>query len=90
MLYLLAVLCPPVAVMLAGKPSQVAVNLGLTLLFYFPGLLHALNLVNRHNIQQRNETLVRLVSRCNSGPSYGGRGWGYGVSAWQANGRRRV
>jgi uncharacterized membrane protein YqaE (UPF0057 family) len=77
MLYLLAIVCPPAAVMIAGKPSQAAVNLGLTLLFYFPGLLHALYLVSQHNIRQRNETLVRLVSWYDSRPSYGGPGWGY-------------
>ncbi len=62
MLFLVAVLCPPAAVMFLGKPSQGAVNLGLTLMLYFPGLLHALSIVSQYKIQQRNETLMRLVS----------------------------
>jgi uncharacterized membrane protein YqaE (UPF0057 family) len=60
---LLAVLCPPAAVLLLGKPSQTVVNLGLTLLLYFPGLWHALSVVDRHKTRRRNETLVRLVTR---------------------------
>ena len=70
MLSLLAVLCPPAAVMLTGRPSQAAVNLVLTLLFYFPGLLHALCVVGQHKTRRRNETLMRLVALYDSRPSY--------------------
>ena len=45
MLYLVAVLLPPLAVLLAGKPFQAILNLVLTLLFYVPGLIHALFVV---------------------------------------------
>ena len=62
MLFFLAVLCPPAAVLVLGKPSQGAINLGLTLLLYIPGLLHALSVVRRYKIQRRNETLMRLAS----------------------------
>jgi uncharacterized membrane protein YqaE (UPF0057 family) len=81
MLCLLAVLCPPATVLLLGKPSQAAVNLGLTLLLYFPGLLHALYVVRQYKIQQRNEILTRLVSRYYSRPSQGRPGWGLWVPA---------
>jgi len=60
---ILAVLCPPAAVLSTGKPAQGAVNLALTLLLYVPGLLHALSVVSRYETDRRNETLVRLVSR---------------------------
>jgi uncharacterized membrane protein YqaE (UPF0057 family) len=60
---LLAILCPPAAVLLLGKPSQSAINLFLTLLLYFPGMLHALSVVNQYKTERRNETLMRVVSR---------------------------
>jgi uncharacterized membrane protein YqaE (UPF0057 family) len=71
MLLLLAVLCPPAVALLAGKPLQVAVNLGLTLLFYFPGLVQDLWIVDQHKIQRRNETLMRLASFYESRASFG-------------------
>jgi uncharacterized membrane protein YqaE (UPF0057 family) len=62
MLSLLAVLCPPLAVLAVGRPSQVAVNLGLTALLYLPGLIHALAAVDRYQIGRRNEALLKAVS----------------------------
>src|SRR5262245_14272235 len=44
MLSLLAILCPPLAVWVAERSgSRTATNVGLTLLLYFPGLIHALS-----------------------------------------------
>jgi uncharacterized membrane protein YqaE (UPF0057 family) len=63
MYHILAILCPPAAVLLLGKPSQTALNLGLTLLLYFPGVWHALSVVDQHKTQRRNDTLTRLVTR---------------------------
>jgi uncharacterized membrane protein YqaE (UPF0057 family) len=71
MLSLLAILCPPAAVLLAGTRSQAAVNLMLTLMFYFPGLAHALWVVGQRKIQRRNETLMRLVSLYEPRRTYG-------------------
>jgi uncharacterized membrane protein YqaE (UPF0057 family) len=59
---LLAILCPPAAVLLLGKPAQGAINCFLTLLLYFPGVLHALSVVSQYETERRNETLMRLVS----------------------------
>lgn len=42
MIYLIAIICPPFAVLIAGRRKQALVNLLLTVLFYIPGLLHAL------------------------------------------------
>ncbi|TSB47895.1 YqaE/Pmp3 family membrane protein [Alkalicoccobacillus porphyridii] len=41
MLYLLAILLPPVAVLLVGKPFQALLNFILTLFFWVPGAIHA-------------------------------------------------
>ena len=53
MLYLLAILVPPLAVLLIGKPVQAVLNLVLTCLLWFPGMIHALFLVNEHKADKR-------------------------------------
>ena len=64
MLLLLAVLCPPLAVLLAEKSgSRAAANLGLTLLLYFPGLVHALSTVERCDVGRRYEAVMRVLER---------------------------
>jgi len=64
MLSLLAVVCPPLAVLATERSgSRVATNLGLTLLLYFPGLFHALAAVERHNVGRRYESVMRVLDR---------------------------
>jgi uncharacterized membrane protein YqaE (UPF0057 family) len=64
MLSLLAVLCPPLAVFAVEKsPSRTLVNFGLTLLFYFPGLIHALATVERRSVGRRYESVMRVLER---------------------------
>lgn len=58
MLYLIAVIFPPLAVLLAGKPIQALLNLGLTLLFYVPGLIHACLVVHERYQDQRAERII--------------------------------
>ncbi len=48
MRYLLAILLPPLAVLLCGKPFLAILNLLLTLCFWIPGVVHALFVVNSH------------------------------------------
>ncbi len=62
MLSLLAVLCPPLAVYAVGRPSQAALNAGLTLMLYLPGMVHALAAVDRYQTDRRNEALLRAVA----------------------------
>lgn len=62
MLPLLAVLCPPLAVLATGRPARAAVNAGLTLCLYVPGVLHALAAVQRHATDRRNEALLQAVA----------------------------
>jgi uncharacterized membrane protein YqaE (UPF0057 family) len=61
MLVLLAILCPPVAVLLTAPPSQAAKNFGLTLLFYVPGMLHARSVVDRYYAHRQFDSLARLL-----------------------------
>ena len=58
MLYLVAILVPPLAVLLAGKPFQAIFNLLMTLLLYVPGLIHALLVVNNHYADRRTARVV--------------------------------
>ena len=61
MLYLLAILLPPVAVLLCGKPFQAVLNLILTCLLWVPGVVHALFVVNSHLADQRTDRLIEAM-----------------------------
>jgi uncharacterized membrane protein YqaE (UPF0057 family) len=63
MLYLVAVVLPPLAVLLAGKPFQAAINLLLTLLFWVPGVIHALFVVHNHYSDKRTERIVKEIRK---------------------------
>ena len=63
MLYLIAILFPPLAVLLCGKPLQAVLNLILTLFLYVPGLVHAILVINAHKADQRNAALIRAVTQ---------------------------
>lgn len=63
MLYLLAILLPPVAVLLCGKPMQFLLNLILTLCFFIPGMIHALCVVSSHKADQRTDKLIKAMRR---------------------------
>ena len=64
MLSLLAFVCPPLAVLVAEKSgSRAAANLGLTLLLYVPGLLDALTVVERRNVERRYASVMRVLDR---------------------------
>jgi len=62
-LYLIAILFPPLAVLLCGKPVQAVLNLILTLFLYVPGLVHAILVINAHKADQRNAALIRAVAK---------------------------
>lgn len=61
MLVILVILCPPLAVLLTAPPSHAAKNFGLTLLFYFPGVVHAHFVVERYRVNRRYESLMRVL-----------------------------
>jgi uncharacterized membrane protein YqaE (UPF0057 family) len=63
MLYIVAILLPPLAVLLAGKPFQALLNLLLTLLLYVPGLIHALIVVSNHYADRRVDRLAREMRK---------------------------
>lgn len=63
MLYLLAILLPPLAVLLCGKPFQSLLNILLTLMFWIPGTIHAMLVVSSHHADQRSERMVREMAK---------------------------
>ena len=63
MRYLLAILLPPLAVFLCGKPVQAIINLLLTLIFWIPGVVHALFVVHGHLADKRTERIVEAIEK---------------------------
>lgn len=63
MLYLLALLLPPMAVLLAGKPFQALLNLVLTIAFWVPGVVHAMLVVHNYYADKRTERLLRAMEK---------------------------
>jgi uncharacterized membrane protein YqaE (UPF0057 family) len=63
MLYLLAILLPPVAVLICGKPIQALINFVLTLCLWFPGAIHALFVVSSHLADKRTDRIVKEMRK---------------------------
>lgn len=63
MLYLVAILLPPVAVLLCGKPFQAFLKLILCLFFYVPGMIHAILVVMDAKARERNAELIDAMRR---------------------------
>ena len=61
--YLLAVIFPPVAVLLFGSAKQALLNVLLTLCFWVPGVIHALLVVQGHFANQPGNGIVREMRR---------------------------
>ena len=57
-MYLVAVLLPPVAVLICGKPIQVLINLLLCLLLIIPGIIHAIFVVREYKADKRLKQLT--------------------------------
>lgn len=53
MMYLLAIVLPPVAVLFSGKPFQAILNVILTLIFWVPGAIHAVLVVKDKKDDER-------------------------------------
>ena len=51
--YLLAIVLPPVAVLLCGTPGAALLNCLLTLCFWIPGVIHALLVVSESKANAR-------------------------------------
>ncbi|MDD5458534.1 MAG: YqaE/Pmp3 family membrane protein [Phycisphaerae bacterium] len=63
MRYFLAIVLPPLAVLLCGKPVQFVLNIFLTLLFWIPGVIHAILVVNSHLADKRTDKIIKAASK---------------------------
>ena len=61
MRYFIAIVLPPLAVLLCGKPIQAILNLVLTLFFWVPGIVHALFVVADHKAEKRARRVERAM-----------------------------
>lgn len=61
MLYLLAIICPPLAVLLCGRPGAFVGNVILTCLVWLPGMIHAFAIVSETKANQRTDKLARSL-----------------------------
>ena len=62
-MFLLAILLPPVAVLLCGKPIQAVLNLFLTCCLWIPGVVHAFMVVSAKNADKRTDRLIDAIKQ---------------------------
>lgn len=67
MLYLLAIILPPLAVLFVGRPIQALLNLGLSLLGWLPGVIHAVLVVNEYKADKRAERQAKMIAEASKG-----------------------
>lgn len=65
MRYFFAIVFPPLAVLLCNRMGSFIVNCLLTLLFYFPGAIHAVLVVNDKIAEERQNKLIAAINRKN-------------------------
>ena len=62
MRYILAILIPPLAVFLCGKPIQALINIVLWFCGILPGIIHALFVVHNHLADKRTDRIVKAIN----------------------------
>ena len=69
MLYLVAVVLPPLAVLLCGKPFQAIISflLQLTVIGWLPATIHALFVVHNRNADRRANRMMQVMERTGRG-----------------------
>jgi len=63
MRYLLAILFPPLCVLLCGKLGSTIINIFLTCLFWIPGVMHAFWVLNHHIEDKRTDRIIRGTAK---------------------------
>lgn len=61
MMYVLAIFLPPIAVLFTGRPFQAILNFFLCFLFYVPGVIHAILVVNESKADNRMKKQVKMM-----------------------------
>jgi uncharacterized membrane protein YqaE (UPF0057 family) len=63
MRYFLCIILPPIAVLTTGRIGAFILSIILTLLFYIPGVIHAILVVNSYYAEQRHKELMGAALR---------------------------
>lgn len=66
MMYLLAIVLPPVAILLSGKPGSALLNCLLCLLGWIPGVIHAILVVNEKKADKRSMKQAEYIAKAAS------------------------
>jgi uncharacterized membrane protein YqaE (UPF0057 family) len=61
MIYILAILIPPLAVLLKGKPIQALINLALCCLLWIPAVFHAFAVINKSESVKRHKKEMKKL-----------------------------
>lgn len=68
MRYIVSIVCPPLAVALCGRPISAILNLGLTLLFWAPGAIHAFAVVAATKADEQCSRMLHTIDGCFRAP----------------------
>lgn len=60
-----AIFCPPIAVIMAGKPIQALIALLLWFCLWIPGSIYAWGIVSDHKADKRMEKQVKMTHKLN-------------------------
>lgn len=63
MMYLLAIILPPVAVLLVGKPIQALINFVLCFFFWIPAVVHAILVVHDKKADKRAKKQAKIIAK---------------------------
>ena len=61
MLFILAIILPPLAVLLAGRPFAAILNILLTCFFWIPGIIHAMSVIGDHSANRRVDRQTKAL-----------------------------
>ena len=62
-MYFLAILLPPVAVLLKGKPIQAIFNLLLCFCFWIPGVIHAFAVIGSADKKKQHNDMMKMMEK---------------------------
>jgi uncharacterized membrane protein YqaE (UPF0057 family) len=63
MRYFLCIILPPIGVLTTGKIGAFILNLLLTILFWLPGVIHAILITNKYYADMKHKELLNLNKR---------------------------
>jgi uncharacterized membrane protein YqaE (UPF0057 family) len=68
MLYVLAIIFPPLALLFIGRPGHALLNIPLCFLAWIPGIVHAFVVLNNHYAEQRDQRMLKNIAAMQQPP----------------------